>query len=119
MISKFGLYIREIRAKKNDSLGQMANKLGVSIPFLSSIEVGRCIIPTDFLERIASLYELTSIEKAKLEVAIFETNQSVKVNNNNFIKDRVNISLMFARRIENIDYSLADKLKEVLENDQD
>ena len=79
MISKFGLYVREIRKKNNDSLRTMAKKLNVSAPFLSSMEVCRKVIPIDYIDKIRDLYNLSKEEVEKLEDSINETNNKVSI----------------------------------------
>lgn len=118
MVSKFGLCIRKIREKENDSLRQMAIKLGISAAFLSAMEVGRKQIPLEYIDRIKSIYELTDLEIIELENSIYETNKQLPIElelMNNAQKD---VSLMFARKIKNADENLLKKLKEVLNDEE-
>ena len=57
MISKFGLYVRFIREKENDSLRKMADKLNVSAAFLSAMEVGRKTIPIEYAKKIKKIWK--------------------------------------------------------------
>lgn len=118
MISKFGLYIREIRKKENDSLRTMAKKMDISAAFLSAMEVGRKTIPNDYIERIAKIYNLDKNEIAELEDAINETNQKVSIELEKMNENQKEISLMFARKIKNADDDLIEKLRKVLEDDK-
>ncbi|MFY3138034.1 helix-turn-helix domain-containing protein [Achromobacter xylosoxidans] len=60
----FGVSLRVMRAKNNETLGGMAKKLGVSSAFLSSIETGSKPVPTKVLSALAERYAL---DKAKLD----------------------------------------------------
>lgn len=118
MISKFGLYIREIRKKENDSLRTMARKMDISAAFLSAMEVGRKAIPNDYIERIAKIYNLNKNEIEELEDVINETNQKVSIELEKMNENQKEISLMFARKIKNADNDLIEKLRKVLEDDK-
>lgn len=118
MVSKFGLCIKEIREKENDSLRQMAIKLGVSAAFLSAMEVGRKNIPIEYLEKIKSIYHLTKEEEIKLEDSIYETNKKVPIELEYMNEAQKDVSLMFARKIKTADEKLLEKLKEALLNEK-
>ena len=114
MISKFGLYIRKIREKENDSLRQMAIKLGISAAFLSAMEVGRKPIPVEYVDKIKSIYNLTEEQEIELENSIHETNERVPIELAAMNEAQEDISLMFARKIKTADEELLRKLKEAL-----
>lgn len=117
MISKFGEYIRVIRAKENDSLRTCAKKLGIKTSMLSAMEVGRKNIPIQFAKLLTSIYSLNEEEQASLLDSINISNQRVSLEVNLMNEDMIKYSLIFARKIDNPDLELARKLKEVLEND--
>ena len=114
MISKFGLYIREVREKENDSLRQMAIKLGISAAFLSAMEVGRKQIPLEYVDKIKNIYNLTQEQEIELENSIHETNERVPIELAAMNEAQKDVSLMFARKIKTADEDLLRKLKEVL-----
>jgi len=117
MISKFGEFIRIIRKKENDSLRDMAKKMGVSATFLSAMEVGRKNIPLSYVDKITALYELDESEKAKLIEAIQETNDRVSLELSQMNESQKEVTLVFARKIQNADAELIEKLRKVLEDD--
>lgn len=112
MISKFGLYIRKIREQENDSLRQMAIKLGISAAFLSAMEVGRKQIPLEYVEKIKGIYNLTEEQEVELENSIYETNERVPIELAAMNEAQKDVSLMFARKIKTADEDLLRKLKE-------
>lgn len=114
MISKFGLYIRKIREQENDSLRQMAIKLGISAAFLSAMEVGRKQIPLEYVEKIKGIYNLTKEQEVELENSIYETNERVPIELASMNEAQKDVSLMFARKIKTADEDLLRKLKEAL-----
>ena len=119
MISKFGKCIRNIREQENDSLRQMAIKLGISAAFLSAMEVGRKAIPLEYADKIANEYNLDIDEKNRLVDSIYKTNEKVPLELSKMSEAQKNVSLLFARRINNADDDLIKKLQEVLMNDKD
>lgn len=119
MISKFGEYIRIIRNKENDSLRDMAKKLEITPAFLSAMEVGRKSIPIDYAERITSIYHLSTDEKEKLLNAILETNNKVPLELSKMNESQKEVTLVFARKILSADENLIEKLRKILEDDQD
>lgn len=77
MSTAFCKYVKNIRAKENESLRTMAKKLGVLAAFLSAMEVGKRKIPLYYVERIGSFYNLTEKEKMDLEDIIHKTNGKI------------------------------------------
>ena len=119
MISKFGICVRNIREKENDSLRQMAIKLGVSAAFLSAMEVGRKPIPVEYVDKIKKIYNLSKKEEIELENSIYETNERVPIELKKMNEAQKDVSLMFARKIKNADEALLKKLKEALLDEKD
>lgn len=58
---------------------QMAEKLDVSPAFLSGVENGKRKIPSDRVNRISAIYHLDEAEKAHLQEAFYDTNNSVEI----------------------------------------
>lgn len=110
MISKFGKCIRNIREQENDSLRQMAIKLGISAAFLSAMEVGRKQIPLEYVEKIKGIYNLTEEQEVELENSIYETNERVPIELAAMNEAQKDVSLMFARKIKTADEDLLRKL---------
>lgn len=118
MISKFGICIRDIREREHDSLRQMAIKLGVSAAFLSAMEVGRKLIPLEYVEKINEIYNLSEKEKAALEDSVHETNKRVPIELTLMSEAQKDVTLMFARKIKTADSDLLKKLKDALSDDE-
>ena len=96
MISKFGLCIRKIRSEKKDSLRQMAQKLNISATFLSAMEVGRKLVPVEYIEKIKEIYNLTNEQEKELENSIYETNNRVQIELSLMNEAQKDVSLLFA-----------------------
>ena len=71
-ITEYGKVLRHIRLDLSELLGTMADKLGLSAAYLSSIETGSRSIPVDLTSKIIKIYNLSEEEAEKLLKA--ETN---------------------------------------------
>ena len=120
MISKFGLIVRKLRKKNGDTLSTLSKQLDISLPYLSSMEVGRRIIPIRVIEKIRDIYQLNEDEYDELYKATLETNQYVDIELSKMNEAQKEVSIAFARKIEQADPDLIEKLRKVLmENDKD
>ena len=61
-ITEYGKQLRHIRLDISELLGTMADKLGLSPAYLSSIETGTRSIPVDLTRKIISAYNLEDEE---------------------------------------------------------
>lgn len=119
MVSEFGKFCRNMRLNTKESLRTMAKKLEVSAAFLSAMEVGRKPIPIEYIDRIASLYNLSEADRSELEESVYETNNKVSLELGNMTDLQKDVSVLFARKIKNADPELLKKLKDALENEKD
>ena len=116
MISSFGIFMKKIRSKAGDSLRTCAAKLEITAPFLSAMEVGRRPIPSHYLEKIRLVYDLSEEEYIELYNSIVETNKRVDIEIGKMNDAQKEVSMTFARKIENADSELVEKLRKVLED---
>lgn len=119
MISSFGLVMRKIRSKTGDSLRTCATKLEITAPFLSAMEVGRRPIPSHYLEKIKSIYDLSEEDYTELYNAVVEANKRVDIEIEKMNDAQKEVSMTFARKIENADPELVEKLRKVLMESDD
>lgn len=80
MVTDLGKILRIIRINTGDSMRNMAEKLKLSVSYLSAIENGKRNVPSDFEEKIASNYTLSKKDTENLREAISKTTGIVKVN---------------------------------------
>lgn len=60
-------FLRKIRIDRDEIALDMANKLGVSPAYLSSVETGKRPMPVDWIETLCALYELNGEQRAEFE----------------------------------------------------
>lgn len=66
MLTKFGRAVRQHRMDREMLMKDMAQRLGVSPAYLSSIESGRKPVPPGFADRIASMLHLNDAARREL-----------------------------------------------------
>lgn len=95
-----GLQIRLLREKHKESQSELAQKLGVSVSYLSMIEHGKRNATPDIINKIISLYpNMSKKEKRELqlkavqlsdfspeEIRLFAKIHDVYINNQNILK---------------------------------
>lgn len=50
--TKFGELLRILRVKYHEVMGDMAEMLEISLPFLSAVENGKKNVPSDWIDKI-------------------------------------------------------------------
>ncbi len=118
MYTEFGKALRHIRLDHFENMKDMAQKLNVSTSFLSAVEVGKKNIPAKWVEDISNIYNLSAQETNELQNAFDITQQKVSLSLESMDEAHQNVSLMFARSIKNIDPNTLDKLKKLLEEEE-
>ncbi|UNE55001.1 XRE family transcriptional regulator [Bartonella machadoae] len=58
MLTPFGKSLRKLRIDYSERLLDMSEKLNISVPFLSSVEIGKKSVPVGMEEKIIELYAL-------------------------------------------------------------
>lgn len=122
MLTEFGKVIRKIRLDKGEILKNMAERLGVSSSFLSSVENGRKDIPEKWLDQIVDFYNLNEKEKEDLEKAFIVTKKNMpKVESESMgmissIKKEA--AFVFARSFEEMSDETAQQILKMLKSER-
>ena len=77
--TSFGEFVRILRVKHHQVMGDMAEALGTSLPFLSAVENGKKNVPSDWMSRLAGMYKLSDSEQEQLKEAIEESKTQYKI----------------------------------------
>lgn len=78
-LSEFAKFVRKLRIDNDEYLSDMAAKLGVTISYLSSVEVGSKQIPKKWYDIIVKSYNLNDEMKAELKRAIIVSQPDIKI----------------------------------------
>lgn len=114
----FGKLMSEIRDSNNESLRTMAKRLNISAAFLSAIELGKKTIPLEYADKITEEYNLTKEFHDRIVDAISEANNKIKLGLEDLNDEQKDVALLFARKINNADPELLEKLRKALGEDE-
>lgn len=112
--TSFGEFVRILRVRHHEVMGDMAQILGVKIPFLSAVENGKKNVPADWAEKIANHYNLSNLEKDDLEQAIEESRTQYKISAMHAGIVQRRAALQFARSFDDMDDETANKILKLL-----
>ncbi len=112
--TKFGEYMRILRIKHHEVMGDVAKMLGVSTPFLSAVENGKKNVPAEWFAKIAENYALTAEEQAELKNAIENSKTQIKLDLSGTADYQRDAAMQFARSFGDIDENTAKKILELL-----
>ena len=115
MYTKFGEFMRVLRIKHHEIMGDIADMLGVSLPFLSAVENGKRNVPTDWVDKIVSHYNLSPEETQELLEAIEQSKTQIKLDLKSSEFFQRTAALQFARSFDNMDEDTAKRIIELLE----
>lgn len=117
--TKFGEFVRVLRIKNHEVMGDMAKMLGASLPFLSAVENGKKNVPNEWVDKIVSHYNLSPSEREELMEAIEESKVQYKISSKKANGIQRKTALAFARSFEEMDDDTALKILELLSKKED
>lgn len=117
--TKFGEFVRVLRIKNHEVMGDMAKILGTSLPFLSAVENGKKNVPNDWVAKIVDYYHLKQSEEEELLEAIEESRVQYKLTPKNASGIQRKAALAFARSFDEMDDDTAMKILELLSKKED
>ncbi len=102
MLTEFGKELRKIRLDRDELLRDMAEKLGVTVAYLSAVENGNRRIPDNWIYAIANLYNLDDSEVFRLQELAYKESADMMINLCNASPEQKNLAFSFARRFQNL-----------------
>ena len=117
--TSFGEFVRILRIKHHEVMGDMAKVLDIKTPFLSAVETGKKNVPTDWIDKLVEHYSLSEFEKRKLENAIEESRTQYKIMAQNASVNQRRVAMQFARSFDDIDDETALKIMKLLKKKGD
>lgn len=113
--TSFGEFVRILRIRNHEVMGDMAKFLGTSVAFLSSVENGKKNVPIHWASQIADHYRLTDLEIAELNRAIEESKTQMKLILTGSSNIKRSMALQVARSFDGMDDETAEKIIKLLE----
>lgn len=112
--TKFGEFMRVMRVKNHEVMGDIAKLLNVSTPFLSAVENGRKNVPDEWFDIIAEHYSLSDSEITEMKAAAENSRNQIKIALAKSETYQREVALQFARSFEGIDEDTAEKILKLL-----
>ena len=100
MLTSIGKFLRKLRIDHGEILKDMADKLDVSVAFLSAVENGK--------KKICDLYQLSVVEQEGFTFAIADTEESVEMNLYGAAMCKRELAVLFARKFYDINNEQAE-----------
>jgi len=114
MLTSIGKFLKKLRVDHGEILKDMADKLEVTVSFLSAVENGKKHMPSAWYEKICKHYGLDETQRASFSTAIAETEESIEMNLANVNIARRELAVSFARRFNSIDDDQAAEIRKIL-----
>lgn len=117
MITDFGKVLKKYRIDTNESLRDMAYKLGITASYLSAIECGKRNIPENLIEKINNVYHLSDDKLNELYKAKDNSIKTVLINVDGVNQYNRNIALQLSKCIDTIDIETSKTILSLLQQE--
>ncbi len=115
MLTSIGKFLKKLRVDRGEILKDMADKLEVTVSFLSAVENGKKHMPAAWNGKICSLYALSEEQKCEFTTAIAETEDAIEMNLVSTNLGRRELAVSFARRFNDIDDEQVEEIRRILQ----
>lgn len=82
-VTEFGKFLRKLRVDREEYQKDMSSKLGVTLSYLSAVELGKRGIPSDWCDKLKVLYDLTESEYTKIYNITIDSKSVLKIDVSN------------------------------------
>lgn len=114
MLTKFGKELRKIRLDRDELLKDMAQKLGVTVAYLSAVENGNRKVPDSWLSILSKEYQLHDREIEKLQRLAYAERTQISIDVENAGVKEKNLVFSFARRFGDLSEEDRDEIQRIL-----
>lgn len=118
MVTETGKFLRKLRIDRSEKQKDMADRLNVSVSFLSAVETGKKKMPSLWKTRICDIYELTDTQKCEFMDAIAKTRQTVEISLTDLSIAKREAVTLFAEKIEKISDEQAERIRKIILNEE-
>ena len=118
MATEIAKFLRKLRIDNDQSLGDMADKIGLSAAYLSAIENKHRDVPEDIKEKLYKAYNLTEVQKLELARLVAESRQKVVIGlsdiQGDLFPEYVDTAVMFAHDLSQMNREQLAAIKDCL-----
>lgn len=117
--TKFGEEMRVLRARRHQTMKEMADVLGVTKSFLSSVETGRRSVPKGWIDIIADHYHLKEYPKSILIQAAAASRNFIRISLSGQPGYRRDLAVAFEEGFEKIDEETSEMMMTLINKEDD
>ena len=115
--TKYGEFIRILRVKHHEVMGDTAKLFNVKVPFVSAVESGKKNVPETWIPLLIEHYNLSAEEQMELLNAIEESKPQIKLNLFEAATHQRRLAIQFQRSFENLDEETANAIFDLLKKE--
>jgi len=115
MVTEFGKYIRKLRVDKTITLRSMADEIGKSASYLSSVETGKRSITNNFFDAVVGYFNLDDGKKEELRHLAAISQNEVSLSLREASPEQKNSAVAFARQLNSLNAEELKKIDDILE----
>lgn len=112
--TKFGEFMRILRVKNHEVMGDTAKLFNVKLPFISTVESGKRNVPEEWVPILIEHYNLNDEEQTQLLEAIEHSKTQMKINLTAASNVQRRLAVQFQRSFEKLDEDTATAIMELL-----
>ncbi len=112
--TEYAEFLRVLRIKNHENMGDTAKFLGVNVAFVSAVESGKKNVPEEWIGKIVAHYNLNDCEKNNLISAINNSKTTSKINLVDVPNFKRQVALQFQRSFDDMDDETAKKIIDLL-----
>jgi len=116
--TKYGEFMRILRVRSHEVMGDTAALLGVKVPFVSAVERGKKNVPEEWIPKLAKHYQLNENEQQELMAAVEESKTQMKINLFSASNSQRRLAIQFQRSFENLDDDTAEAILNLLNKEK-
>lgn len=117
-VTSLGKRLRKIRIDNDEITLNMAEKLGISISYLSAIEHGKRNIPNDFIQKLFDKYQLSEEMKTLIQKDVVDYSGEMKLIISQMNEQQQELSLLYARKINELNDEQIKKMRRFLNGEE-
>jgi transcriptional regulator with XRE-family HTH domain len=110
-LTPFGKVVRKIRIDRGETMGAMAEALGISSAFLSSLETGKRNVPGEFLDKLLQHCGLKEKEAQDLRRLALVSRNAITIKPKEKTRE---LAAAFSRKFEELDKEQIEEILKVL-----
>ena len=119
MTTDIAKFLRKLRIDSDESLGDMADRLGLSAAYLSAIENNKRIAPEDMKENLYKAYSLSEDQKLEFARLVAESRKKVEIGLEGIqvelFPEYVDTAVMFAHDLSQMNRKQLAEIKDCLQ----